>query len=127
LGNTALEVVSLGFLGSDDGCQLDIPYYVAWARGDTSDASSLIGHETGHTLGLVGPRAPHGEWADNFSHSVNDELDGGECGGDGVTYNENKTLYRQPGVTGPVVNPLAQLQLYPTCRVASTRRAARPS
>ena len=115
LGNTALQIISLGFLGSDDGCHLTIPLYVGWAT-DTkfgrTDSSALIGHELGHILNLVKPWAPNGSFSENLSHSINDELDGGNCNDNGVTYNQNRTLYRQPGVSEPVVNPITGEQFY---------------
>lgn len=97
------------------GCDLEIPLYIGWGRGDisTNRASELLQHETGHILGLVGASASNGEFGDNYSHSINDELDGGECGGGGVTFNWDKSLYTQPGVNEPVVNPITGQQLYP--------------
>ena len=98
-----------------DGCDIEIPLYIGWARGDTETnrASQLVQHETGHILGLVGASASNGEFGDNYSHSINDELDGGECGDAGVTFNWDKSLYSQPGVNEPVVNPITGKQLYP--------------
>ncbi len=110
VGNAVLQVLSFGLLGSDDGCHLEIPLYVGWASGGDTQSSFLFGHEFGHIMGLVKPWAPNGDALDNFSHSVNDELNGGECGGGSVTYNVNKTLYRQPGVSEPVVNPITGQQ-----------------
>jgi hypothetical protein len=120
VGNALLQIFSFGFLGSDDGCHLEIPLYVGWARGDATSAgdstqySGLYGHEIGHIMGLVKPYAPNGSWIDNFSHSVNDELDNGACDDGGVTFNWDKSLYAQPGVFEPVVDPIGMTQFTPT-------------
>jgi hypothetical protein len=123
IGNALLEIFSLGLLGSDGGCHLEIPLYVGWATGDPneihqSEISRLFAHEFGHIMGLVKPGAPnHGTlnpWDPdyNISHSKYDELDGGSCGDSGVTYNQDKTFYSSPSVKPPVVNPLIQEQLF---------------
>jgi hypothetical protein len=60
IGNTALQFISFGFLGSDDGCHLTIPLYVGWAtatENNKTDSSALFGHELGHILNLVKPWA----------------------------------------------------------------------
>ncbi len=109
----AAAVLTFGIAGTD-ACDLEIPLYVGWAVGDTSsstgDPSRLFGHELGHTLGLVKPTTGNGSWTDNVTHSVNDELDGGECSSDNTTFNFNKSLYRQAGVSEPVVDPIAGTQ-----------------
>ncbi len=119
IGDAAVTVLTFGLVGGD-GCNLEVPLYVGWAEGDTAPTSGrtysrLYAHEFGHIFGLVKPIAANGDFTDNFSHSVNDELDGGSCGavGSGATYNFSKSIYRQPGVAEPVVNPLAQRQFLP--------------
>ena len=113
VGNALLKLITFGLAGSDDGCHLEIPLYVGWARGNDLNMSHLIGHELGHIMGLVKPNAPNGSLLDNISHSVNDELDGGECNVSGVSYNVSKTLYRQPNVTDPVIDPITKQQFRP--------------
>lgn len=126
VGNAVLTIVSLGALGSENGCELEIPLYVAWADGTSNRISSVFAHESGHTLGLVGPTDENGAFTDNFSHSTNDELDDGECNSDLIadpstaTYNADKTYYRQLGVYEPVVNPLNGNQLRPRLTVTTT-------
>jgi hypothetical protein len=119
IGDAAVTVLTFGLAGGD-GCSLEVPLYVGWAEGDIAPTSGrtysrLYSHEFGHIFGLVKPIAINGDFTDNFSHSVNDELDGGSCGavGSGATYNWNKSLYTQPGVSEPVVNPLSQDQFLP--------------
>jgi hypothetical protein len=119
IGNTLVKVLSLGFLGASNGCHVEIPLYVAIGKASVDpnspgDATSeLVAHEIGHTLGLVKPYADNGSFSNNLSHSINDELDGGECGASGATFNWDRTLYSQPGGTEPIVSPLVQAQWYP--------------
>jgi len=117
VGSTILNVLTFGAV--DSGCDLEIPLYVAWAESN-SDSSQLIGHELGHTMGLVRIPSPNANLGDNFSHSTTDEIDAGIGGGTcadllagGATYREEDTLYRAPGVSDPVVNPIAGLQWRP--------------
>ncbi|MGE0758997.1 MAG: two-component regulator propeller domain-containing protein, partial [Pirellulaceae bacterium] len=121
--DTVVNVLSFGLAGGD-GCELDIPLYVGWARHDGNievpgQQSDLFGHELGHIMGLVKPWAYNGTHAfpipfvtDNFSHSVTDELLEGSCDDDDVRFRRDRTLYYQPGVEEPVVNPLSSRQLY---------------
>lgn len=139
VGNEVVNTVSFGLLGSDTGCHLNIPLYIAWARGDDgappprvdannmnpqAQVSALFGHEIGHALGLVKPWAPNGSLHDNVSHSVNDEV--GPRGDlntaskscsqrteAGAFFDWNLSFYRQPGVRLPVVNPINGGQLRP--------------
>ena len=102
-------VFSLGNAG-EGSCDLEVPLYVGWGV-NTGNSSHLIGHEVGHTLGLVQPVAPNHDLTDNVTHSVNDEIENGERGtlttpGNSAFYLVDKTFYRQDGVTEPVVNPL---------------------
>lgn len=106
LGNAALRTVTLGFLGSSDGCHLDIPLYIAWAT-HSATSSSLIGHELGHVMGLVKPWAPNGIRLTNIAHSDYDELDNGECRDGGASYTFEKSLYRSSGTTEPILNPIS--------------------
>ncbi|MBN2006427.1 MAG: IPT/TIG domain-containing protein [Anaerolineae bacterium] len=108
VGATLINIFTFG--AADASCDLEIPLYVGWAE-QSSNASELIGHELGHIFGLVQPTMPNGDLFDNFSHSVYDEIDGGECNtlfnaGSSALYNPLKTLYRAAGVTEPVINPL---------------------
>lgn len=113
--NGAVNTLSLGLLGSDDGCHLDIPLYVGWMTGVAS-AGSTLAHEIGHQLGLVKPWAGNGSWTDNFSHSVNDELPANmECNDwNGTSFDWNKSFYTQPGVVRPIVDPIAGTEFLPT-------------
>jgi hypothetical protein len=111
LANTAAKILTFGLAG--DVCNADIPLYVGWARGDRADSSALIGHELGHISELVKPEAINGSWTDNFSHSVNDEISNGECQSSGSAFDWSKSLYTQPGVSDPVVDPITGKQYYP--------------
>ena len=94
------------------GCDLTIPLYTGWINeGSTNEFSRIIGHEMGHTLGLVKPWADNGD-VENFSHSENDELDDGECS-DGTDFDFDLSLYRQPGVVEPIVDPISGEQFRP--------------
>lgn len=130
IANGVVNTISFGLLGSDEGCHLDIPLYVAWAKGndgsvanDTNgvnkraQASYLFAHEMGHALGLVKPWAYNGSLNDNPSHSVNDEIGPkgstfetsrscGQSGDAGARFDWSLSFYSQPGVTQPIVNPL---------------------
>ena len=125
VGDALLFVFSLGNAGGG-GCDLEVPLYVGWGI-DNADQSRLIGHELGHTMGLVKSYMSNGSPDDNPTHSVNDEIDGGECNelraGTG-SYNVSKTLYRQPGVAGSMVvnplNPPARMQLRPRLSATAT-------
>ena len=111
VGATAVNILTFGL--ADASCNLEVPLYVGWGEG-TGNASELIGHEMGHIFNLVQPYVPNGDLTDNFSHSVFDEIDGGECGTEldsGAIFNPAKTLYRSMGVNEPVVNPLTGQQL----------------
>ena len=78
LANTLVNIFTFGLAGNV--CNVDIPLYVGWARGDRVDSSALIAHEMGHISDLVKPDALNGSWTNNFSHSVNDEIvDGERC------------------------------------------------
>lgn len=136
-GNAVVQVLTLGALGSDDGCHLEVPLYVAWAW-DDGDSSQLFGHELGHTMGLVALQASNsalqvGSPDDNATHSENDELDNGERGDlveGNATYNVDKTLYRQPGVWEPIVNPLndwGEVQMTAQLNVTDTRNFSEPT
>ena len=94
-------------------CNVDIPLYVGWARGDRVNSSALFGHELGHISELVKPEALNGSWTDNFSHSVNDEISNGECKSSGNVFDWSKSLYAQPGVSDPIVDPITGKQYYP--------------
>jgi hypothetical protein len=116
IANTAVKIFTFGLAG--DVCNADIPLYVGWARGGYMDnrpldASALIGHELGHISELVKPSAINGSWSDNFTHSVNDEISNGECKSSGNVFDWNLSLYMQPGVQEPVVNPMTGQQYYP--------------
>ncbi len=111
IGASVLEVLTLGDF--DESCELEIPLYVGWASGDDDQISELFGHEFGHIFTLVSTLAPNGSVWDNISHSVNDEIDPDECGDTPSYYNRHKTLYAQPGVFEPVVNPISGVQFYP--------------
>jgi hypothetical protein len=117
LGNAALQVATLGFVGSNDGCHLEIPSFVGWVTGDANSHSQLVGHEMGHTFGLVKPTALNGSWGEHLSHSVNDELgpQGKSCGDSGAMFDWAKTLYSQPGVgdAAVIVDPIGGTQLRP--------------
>ena len=120
IGATAVNVLTFGL--ADASCDLEIPLYVGWGE-RSSNASELIGHEMGHIFGLVQPVAPNGDLFDNFSHSVYDEIDGGECSSlpnDGAFFNAAKTLYRAAGVNVPVVNPLTGAQFRPQLTATDT-------
>jgi ligand-binding sensor domain-containing protein len=128
LCDIVVEVLTLGF---GDGCELDIPLYVAWARADGGNISSLFAHEMGHTLGLVKPTASNGKLYDNFSHSINDEISGPtvispqghpvelyrSCKDVGekndLIFDWNKSLYRQSGVSEPLVDAIGATQHLP--------------
>jgi hypothetical protein len=129
LCDIVVEVLTLGF---GDGCELDIPLYVAWARADGANISSLFAHEFGHTLGLVKPTASNGKLYDNFSHSINDEISGPmvispqgypvelyrNCKDVGsktdLIFDWNKSLYRQSGVSEPLVDAIGARQHLPS-------------
>jgi hypothetical protein len=108
-----VNTLTLGLLGSDEGCQLDIPLYVGWVTA-VSPASTLA-HEIGHQLGLVKPWAANGSWSDNFSHSVNDELPRDvECNNRGMSWDWNRSFYNKPGVRLPIVDPIRGTEFPPT-------------
>ncbi|HSD84121.1 MAG TPA: dockerin type I domain-containing protein, partial [Anaerolineae bacterium] len=111
LANTVVKIFSFGLAG--DVCNVDIPLFVGWARGDRVNSSALFGHELGHISELVKPGAINGSWDDNFSHSINDEISNGECQSTGNTFDWSKSLYAQPGVSDPVVDPISGKQYYP--------------
>ncbi|HTP08540.1 MAG TPA: dockerin type I domain-containing protein [Anaerolineae bacterium] len=111
LANTAVKILTFGLAG--DVCNVDIPLYVGWARGDRANSSALIGHELGHISDLVKPDAINGNLFDNLTHSVNDEISNGECQSSGNVYDWSKSLYTQPGVSDPVVDPITGKQYYP--------------
>ena len=99
----------------DDGCSLEVPMYVAWGTGASSQASELFGHEWGHTMGLVQADlgilgSPTGSLTDNWFHSIYDELDGGGVASAGDMFNPDLTLYHSPDVVGPVINTLTETQ-----------------
>jgi hypothetical protein len=128
VGAFVLNIFTLGLAGID-GCDLEIPLYVGWAE-SSGNSSELIGHELGHIFGLVRAPAPNADLFDNFTHSVNDEIDGGECGslGNGGVYNANRTLYRQPGVREPVLNPLLpDPQIRPGWEITGTATFLNPT
>lgn len=123
IGDSIISVVGLS---DDDGCSLDIPLNVAWAAGGPLRISedefkrqvvSTIGHEIGHINGLVKPYAYNGSFGDNISHSVNDEIGGSaDCSNGPTVFDWAKSLYNQPGVVEPIINPLASpsgAQWYP--------------
>ncbi|MEZ4831092.1 MAG: IPT/TIG domain-containing protein [Caldilineaceae bacterium] len=135
VANAVVNTLSFGLLGSDDGCHLSIPLYIGWAkaddgvfRGDTNgvnrsmQSSYLFAHEIGHILNLIKPWAVNGSIHDNVSHSVNDEIGprgdltttSKSCGqlNEGF-FDWNLSLYVQPGVADPIVNPISGQQLYP--------------
>ncbi|MDJ0755200.1 MAG: two-component regulator propeller domain-containing protein [Ardenticatenaceae bacterium] len=131
IGDAFIGILTLGLAGGG-GCNLEIPLYVAWGSSTTGNSSHLIGHEVGHVLGLVRAVAPNGNLTDNFTHSVNDEIDGGECAtlqtmGNSASYNVTKTLYRQPGVQGPIVNPLTNGQWLPRLATTTTMTFTQPT
>ncbi|MGB2774906.1 MAG: hypothetical protein WBF31_21555, partial [Anaerolineae bacterium] len=115
LTDAALTVATLR-LADFGSCEVEVPLYVGWAVGsvtsgpDNTEYSRRLGHEIGHIMGLVGPTAANGSYTDNLSHSVNDELDNGECNDGGASYDVSKTIYLQPGVEEPVVNPMSGRQ-----------------
>lgn len=111
LANTAVKIFTFGL--ANDVCNVDIPLFVGWARGDRADSSALFAHELGHISELVKPEAINGSWTDNFSHSVNDEISNGECKTSGNVFDWSKSLYAQPGVKDPVVDPITGQQYYP--------------
>ncbi len=135
VGNTVVKTLSFGLLGSDDGCHLSIPLYIGWAKGDdgvsrkdangmnrTAQSSYLFAHEIGHILNLIKPWAVNGSLHDNVSHSINDEI--GPLGTINTAskscaqlnegfFDWGLSLYRQPGVANPVVNPITGAQLRP--------------
>ncbi len=112
IGGALLSIFTFGLAGG--GCDLEIPMYVGWARGDQSDSSQVIGHEMGHIFSLVKLDAQNsGGLFNNATHSQNDELDGGECNSVNAFFNWNRTLYAQPGVSEPIVNPITGEQFLP--------------
>jgi hypothetical protein len=135
IGNTAVQVLSFGLFGSDDGCHLELPLYIGWAKGDdgvaradnnginrTMQSSYLFAHEIGHILNLVKPWAVNGSIDDNLSHSINDEIGplgdfddpSKSCGQLAEGYFDwNLSLYVQPGVSAPILNPITGQQHYP--------------
>jgi hypothetical protein len=116
VGNGIIRVISFGTIGAENGCHLDIPLFFGWIRAGHSDTSHLLAHEIGHTMGLVGPTDPNGDFTDNPSHSINDEVDVEKCNNTTTpssAFNLNKTLYRQHNVKEPIVNPLLMVQWYP--------------
>ncbi len=104
----------LSLLGLAEECDIEIPMYVGWGKANTNFASTFP-HEVGHILGLVGFTASNSA-GDNISHSRYDELSGGYCGQDGVTWEPSLVLYRSPGVSEPVVNPFTGVQYRPDLR-----------
>ncbi|MBN1248168.1 MAG: IPT/TIG domain-containing protein [Anaerolineae bacterium] len=120
VGAAVVYIFSLGTAG-EGSCDLEVPLYVGWGV-NTGDSSHLIGHEVGHTLGLVQPFAPNHDLTDNITHSVNDEIEGGERGtlttpGNSAFYLVDKTFYRQPGVREPMVNPLGTGAAFPDAQL----------
>jgi len=130
VGNEVVNTVSFGLLGSDEGCGLNIPTFIAWGKGYSgwnngyTTASSLFGHEIGHTLGLVQVWAANGSIHDNESHSVNDEIGPKgtisvasksctESGDPAAFFDPNLSFYWQSGVRAPVVNAITGAQLRP--------------
>lgn len=135
IGNTAVQILSFGIFGSDDGCHLELPLYIGWAKGDdgvmrndtnsinrTAQSSYLFAHEIGHILNLIKPWAVNGSIDDNLSHSINDEIGplgtfddpSKSCGQLNEGYFDwNLSLYVQPGVGAPIVNPITGQQHYP--------------
>ncbi|HMN29469.1 MAG TPA: thrombospondin type 3 repeat-containing protein, partial [Caldilineaceae bacterium] len=107
-----------------DVCDLEFPTFVGWASVDVSpeamgnnNVSSLFGHELGHVYGLVKPTAgnatPCCSADNNETHSRFDELRNGSNKDPEATYDFALTLYRENGVSEPVVNPLTQEQFLP--------------
>lgn len=111
LANTVVKIFTFGLAG--DVCNVDIPLFVGWARGDRVNSSALFGHELGHISELVKPGALNGSLTDNLTHSVNDEISNGECKSNGNVFDWSKSLYSQPGVSDPVVDPFTGKQYYP--------------
>jgi len=111
LANTLVKIFSFGLAG--DVCNVDIPLFVGWARGDRKYTSALFGHELGHISELVKSGAYNGSLTDNFTHSVNDEISNGECQSSGMIFDWNRSLYAQPGVSDPVLDPISGKQYYP--------------
>jgi hypothetical protein len=116
--NGLVNKLSLGLLGSGDGCKLDIPLYVGWISGDPADNAGnspgqILAHEIGHTMGLVKPWVSNGAWLDNISHSVNDELPAGmECPNRTAgAFDWNKSFHVQVGINAPIVDPLGGVTL----------------
>jgi len=109
--NTTAKIFTFGLAG--DFCNIDIPLYVGWARGNDANSSALIAHELGHISELVKDGAINGNINDNWSHSVNDEISNGECKGGGEVYDWSKSLYSQPNVSEPVVDPISGMQYPP--------------
>ncbi|NIM94590.1 MAG: hypothetical protein GTO18_12895 [Anaerolineales bacterium] len=114
IADAVLTVLTLGLADTGGGCDLEIPLYVGWASSDGGGTAtrprvaSTFTHEFGHIMNLVQPYADNGSLTNNLSHSINDELSFGECAdwGSGALFNWNLSLYTQPGVWEPVVNPL---------------------
>ncbi|MFN8533508.1 MAG: LamG-like jellyroll fold domain-containing protein [Dehalococcoidia bacterium] len=132
IGSAVGNALTLGLADLGDDCDMDLPRTTfvsgVWhgfgldASGiPTSTVSRIVGHELGHSLGLVADGAPN--YATDLTapgqgnHSMFDELNGGACGASGTTYNHQLTLYNN-GLTvrEPVVNPLNPVtltQLFP--------------
>ncbi len=120
VGSAILNFFTLGAV--DGGCDLEIPLYVGWAK-STDLSSQLIGHELGHTMGLVRIPSVNANLGDNFSHSTSDEINGGTCSdleNETASYQESDTLYRAPGVSDPVVNPITGVQWRPGLNMTGT-------
>ncbi len=110
------------FFGFDKGCGPEFPQFLGWAIGD-NNSSRYFAHELGHMMGLV----PNG--AANFTNYTTVSGGGNHSGASelisptinmpaacsqlpAAAFNANRSFYRQPGISEPVVNPITGTQLY---------------
>ena len=102
------------------GCHLEVPTYVGLIDSSASNAGRIgetIAHEMGHTFSLVMPWAQNGDLTDNISHSTHDEISNGECVSGTLNYDASRTIYVQPHVFEPVVDPIGGQQYRPQLSV----------
>lgn len=118
IGSALVTFFTFGLV-DPGGCQLEVPIYIGLIDSSGRNVgrfAEIISHEMGHTFGLVMPWAQNGNLTDNISHSTNDEIADGECN-NGTIYDSTRTLYAQPFVREPVVDPIGGLQMRPQLSV----------
>lgn len=110
----------LDFFGVDRDCGPEFPQFQGWAIGDNL-ASRYFAHELGHMMGLI----PSGSanYANFTSTSGGDNHSGtseltknnrpAACSETGTTFDPSRTMYQQPGIAEPVVNPVTGNQYKP--------------